>query len=154
VVHRGYTHLSDFAIVYNRLKQLETVVSRLISRTDDTQEYNDLLHDFQGPLPVHHPGQGAEGSEGEANTISAVPLQQSSGVVSKGKQPDNATSGPSRQPVVKSNRSSDPVHQVHRPLDLATGSSRKRTRMIDSPPASDAREERRSEHRPRHLYGC
>jgi len=149
--HRGYTHLSDFAIVYNRLKQLESVVSRLLSRTDDVQEYNDLLRDFQGPLPVQHQGQGAEGSENEANAVFTVPSQQPSGLVSKGKQPVNAISGPSRQPVVKTSRSSDPVHQVTRPLDLAMSSSRKRTRMMGSPPPLDTREEGSSLFRPRHL---
>lgn len=63
-VRRGYTHVSDTSILSNRIVQLELVISRLLKRVDDPVAYTDLLHDFEGPLPIFRPNDsvGGQGS--------------------------------------------------------------------------------------------
>jgi hypothetical protein len=63
-VRRGYTHVSDTSILSNRIVQLELVISRLLKRVDDPVVYTDLLHHFEGPLPIFRPNDsvGGQGS--------------------------------------------------------------------------------------------
>ncbi|KAG7530449.1 hypothetical protein FFLO_05048 [Filobasidium floriforme] len=60
----GYTHVSDTSILSNRIVQLELVISRLLKRVDDPVVYTDLLHHFEGPLPIFRPNDsvGGQGS--------------------------------------------------------------------------------------------
>ena len=51
--------MSDTSILFNRLVQLEFVISRLLSRVDDPGVYDDLLKGFKGPLVVFRANEDA-----------------------------------------------------------------------------------------------
>jgi len=40
---RGYTHVQDFTILSDRVKQLELALSKAISRLDDSSKYTEIL---------------------------------------------------------------------------------------------------------------
>jgi hypothetical protein len=54
---RGYTHVLDTSILANRVQQLEAVLSRLLTRLDNVDAYQDLLKDWQDPLPTYKPNE-------------------------------------------------------------------------------------------------
>lgn len=61
----GYTHVLDTSILANRVAQLEAVLSRLMTRVDSVDMYNDLLNDWKDPLPAFKPKDQEEREERE-----------------------------------------------------------------------------------------
>lgn len=106
LTERGYTHVLDTSILANRVAQLEAVLSRLLTRVDNVDAYQDLLQDWKDPLPVYKHKE--EGKRERSNTLTSIKRQDPSsddemdgsvsGSVTASKEPQVsiALPGPSR----------------------------------------------------------
>ncbi|KAJ9093096.1 hypothetical protein QFC20_007204 [Naganishia adeliensis] len=65
----GYTHVVDFGLLSQRVVQLENILSRLVRRVDNPQEYEDLLVELEPIVAVkgeEKRGRGKVKAEGQA----------------------------------------------------------------------------------------